>query len=465
MEGSFMTIPHADIVICGAGIAGIAAAYQLIQQHDIRNIVLVDEREPLTLTSDKSTEAYRNWWPGPGTAMVDLMNRSIDLLEELAAKSNNYFNMNRRGYLFLTGDPQRAAAMKRNAAGVAALGAGELRLHTTPESNYRPSAAEGFDPDLNGADFLEDPALIRRHYPFLTNGAVAALHTRRCGWLSAQQLGMYLLEKIRAAGARVLRGRVTGIRRRGGRVSGVEVVREDGELHIETGVFVNAAGPLIDDVARLLDVSLPVFNELHGKVAFEDTRGVIPRGAPLVIWNDPVELLWSDAERAELGEIEELGHLLDPFPAGVHFRPEGAAGAQTVLAIWTYDIHVQDATWPVSFDEEYAELVLRGMARVVPGLQEYVGRIGRPWIDGGYYCKTKENRPLVGPLPGVDGAYLIGALSGYGIMASLAAGELLAAHAAAASLPPYASAFTLARYDDPGYRLLLEQWDPNAGQL
>ena len=31
-------------------------------------------------------------------------------------------------------------------------------------------------------------------------------------------------------------------------------------------------------------------------------------------------------------------------------------------------------------------------------------------IDGGYYCKTQENRPLVGPLP-VAGAYMIGALS------------------------------------------------------
>jgi glycine/D-amino acid oxidase-like deaminating enzyme len=440
MEGLSMTTTHADIVICGAGIAGIAAAYQLIHQQHIRDVILVDEREPLTLTSDKSTEAYRNWWPGPGTAMVDLMNRSIDLLEDLAAESDNYFNMNRRGYLFLTADETRSAAMRRNAAEVSGLGAGELRVHTTAESDYQPSPAEGFDPGLNGADFLDDSALIRRHYPFITQRAVGALHTRRCGWLSAQQLGMYLLEKIRTGGARLIRGRVTGVRRDRGRVSGVEVTGENGTLHIETEVFVNAAGPLIDDVAGLLDVSLPVFNELHSKVAFEDTRGVIPRDAPLVIWNDPVELLWSDAERAELAEIDELRHLLNPFPAGVHFRPEGAAGAQTVLAIWTYDIHV-------------------------PGLQDYVGKIGRPWIDGGYYCKTKENRPLVGPLPGVEGAYLIGALSGYGIMASLAAGELLAAHVTGAPLPPYAAAFTLARYDDPGYRLLLEQWDPDAGQL
>jgi sarcosine oxidase subunit beta len=72
-----------EVVICGAGIAGIAAAYHLAVKQGVRNVVLVDERPPMTLTSDKSTEAYRNWWPGPDDAMLRFMNRSIDLLEEL----------------------------------------------------------------------------------------------------------------------------------------------------------------------------------------------------------------------------------------------------------------------------------------------------------------------------------------------------------------------------------------------
>jgi glycine/D-amino acid oxidase-like deaminating enzyme len=87
----------ADVVICGTGIAGVSAAYHLAVKHGVRKVLLVDEQAPLTLTSDKSTEAYRNWWPGPGNTMVRFMNRSIDLLERLAAESDNYFNMNRRG--------------------------------------------------------------------------------------------------------------------------------------------------------------------------------------------------------------------------------------------------------------------------------------------------------------------------------------------------------------------------------
>ncbi|MFQ6032780.1 MAG: FAD-dependent oxidoreductase, partial [Candidatus Zixiibacteriota bacterium] len=79
-----MTNTTADVVVCGAGIAGISAAYQLTVKHGIKNLVLIDEHAPLSVTSDKSTECYRNWWPGPGDAMVSLMNRSIDILEGLA---------------------------------------------------------------------------------------------------------------------------------------------------------------------------------------------------------------------------------------------------------------------------------------------------------------------------------------------------------------------------------------------
>jgi glycine/D-amino acid oxidase-like deaminating enzyme len=85
-------------------------------------------------------------------------------------------------------------------------------------------------------------------------------------------------------------------------------------------------------------------------------------------------------------------------------------------------------------------------------------------VDGGYYCKTQENRPLISPLP-VDGAFLYGAISGFGIMAGMAGGELLAAHVTSDRLPDYADAFHLKRYEDPAYQQLLAAWDPTSGQL
>lgn len=82
---------------------------------------------------------------------------------------------------------------------------------------------------------------------------------------------------------------------------------------------------------------------------------------------------------------------------------------------------------------------------------------------GGYYTKTRENRPLVGAM-GVDGAYLIGAVSGYGIMSACGVGDLIAAHVTGAELPNYSGAFELSRYDDPEYQRKLENWE-DSGQL
>src|SRR5437762_1399535 len=134
----------AEVVICGAGIAGIATAYHLTRQ-GVTDVVLVDERPPLSLTSDKSTECYRNWWPGPGDAMVAVMNRSIDLLEELARESGNVFRLNRRGYLFATAQPTVLAGLRRAAEDAAALGAGPLRVHASAPSDYAPAPGEGFE--------------------------------------------------------------------------------------------------------------------------------------------------------------------------------------------------------------------------------------------------------------------------------------------------------------------------------
>jgi glycine/D-amino acid oxidase-like deaminating enzyme len=69
----------------------------------------------------------------------------------------------------------------------------------------------------------------------------------------------------------------------------------------------------------------------------------------------------------------------------------------------------------------------------------------------------------VGPTD-VDGAYVIGAVSGYGIMSACGVGELLAAYVTGTELPFYAKAFALSRYNDIGYTKTLERWGEN-GQL
>ena len=131
--------------------------------------------------------------------------------------------------------------------------------------------------------------------------------------------------------------------------------------------------------------------------------------------------------------------------------------------LWEYRTKKMDPIWPPVMDEQYPEVALRGLAAMLPRMKEYFARMPRPQLDSGYYTKTRENRPLVGPMC-VDGAYIIGAVSGYGIMSACGVGELLAAHVTSTPLPSYASAFQLERYDDPQYKQKLEAWD-DSGQL
>ncbi|MGD2147246.1 MAG: FAD-binding oxidoreductase [Anaerolineae bacterium] len=465
-RGNHIPRHKASVVICGAGIAGISAAYHLTVRHKVRDVVLVDERGPFSLTSDKSAQCYRNWWPGPGDAMVRLMNRSIDLLEELARESDNSFNLGRQGYLFVTADRSQIPDFEQEAEESCGLGAGPLRIHTGGPGDpiYTPAPASGFEGLPTGADLILDPDLIQMHFPFLSQHAVAALHARRCGRMSAQQLGMYLLGRARESGASLMWGRVEAVGVRGGRVQTVEVNDGSASRTISSDTFVNAAGPLVVEVGRLLGLDLPVTCELHAKIAFSDYLGIISQGAPLYYWSDPQWLPWSDEERDLLAESGETRWLLAEFPPGPHGVPEGTPGRWGQLCLWTYDNRPVQPVLPVPApDPQYLDVVLRGLSTMIPGLQAYFERLPRPAVDGGYFAKTRENRPLIGPLP-VEGAHVIGALSGFGIGAGCGAGELLAAHVTGADLPSYAKWFTLERYHDPQYAALFDL-SAETGQL
>jgi len=462
-----VSVTRAEVVICGAGICGISVAHELACRRGVRDVVLVDPCPPLSLTSDKSTECYRNWWPGPGDGMVRLMDRSIDLLEELARDTGDAFALHPAGYAYFTATAGGARRLETEAREISRLGAGELRVHRSGGPDRRPAAmsrpAQLPSAGLRGADLLLDPEAIRERFPALTEEVSAALLVHRAGWLSAQQLGMVLLERAEAAGARRVRARVADVRVEKGRVAAVELANGGGS--ISTRCLVNAAGPGVREVARAVGVELPVVHELHAKVTFDDHLGVVPRRLPLMVWNDPIRLRWSEEEREELAADPELAWLLEELPGGAHLRPEGGEDSSRVLMLWAYHTPPQaQPEFPPSFDPLYPQVVLRGLARMLPDLEAYFERGREPFVDGGYYTKTAENRPLVGPV-GPRGSFVVGAVSGFGIMAAQGAAELLADHLLADPLPDYADAFRLERYDDLGYRRRLAESQGDRGQL
>jgi len=400
-------------------MAGIAAAHQLAVRAGVSRIVLVDPRDPLSLTSSKGTEAYRNYWPGPDDTMARFMDRSIDLLEELDRDSRQAFELNRRGYVFLTADAAEAGRLSAFAKATA-----DKHADAGPTT-----------------EFVGEPRTILHRYPFITDRVRAMLHVRRAGFMNAAKLGRHLFERSCARGIEVIRDEVARLVVENGRF--VAATLASGS-RIDARVFVLAVGPLLPDWTERLDLDVPIVNELHGKISFEDDDAVIDRDAPLMIWNDAVDL-------GPLGT----------FPPAVHFRPRGA---HSILGIWTYDTRVERPVFPPVFAHDYSDIVMRGLAVMIPGLDRYVQRGVKTIVDGGYYCKAPDNRPLVGPTA-IDGVFLLGALSGYGIMASQAAADLLATYILDHPRPDYAPAFHPARFQDPAYQRVLATLDSRSGQL
>jgi sarcosine oxidase, subunit beta len=422
--------------VCGAGIAGVATAYMLAVRMGLDSVVLCDPRPPLSLTSDKSTECYRNFWPN--APMVALMNRSIDLMEEVSEESGHAIGLNRRGYLYVTADRGRLNELHEAADAASAHGSGPVRVHSgSPGAPaYTPSSAHGLDGVVDGFDVISDPALLVSWFPGLSGDVVGALHVRRAGWVSAQQMGAHMLDRARSAGLEVITQEVVAVDRSQGRVTGVRLA--DGTA-ISCGAFVDAAGPLVDRVAGMLGESLPVHSEVHVKVAARDSLGAMPREAPLLIWADPQRIDWTDDERRHL-EDSDRRDLLGAMPAACHGRPEGGADSPWMLALWEYERVVREPSWPIPVDPLYAEVVLRGMAAMLPAMAGYGERMPETVVDGGYYTKTVENRPLAGPMA-TEGAFVAGALSGFGVMAACGVGDLVARHVTGSALPDHAAGF------------------------
>jgi glycine/D-amino acid oxidase-like deaminating enzyme len=194
-------------------------------------------------------------------------------------------------------------------------------------------------------------------------------------------IGALLAEATRHR-ARVLSGRrVTGIVRTGVRLRGVST--ENGD-RFEADWVVDCAGVAMDEVARLAGVALPI-DRVPGRL----------------IYTSPVATT-----------------LRRPVHApGCHFRPDGAG--RIVLAEGAHDQVWAEAgePWP----PERSLAVVAAHLPVLAGASVEATRVGvRPM--------PRDERPMVGAIPGLDGFYVVVSHSGVTLgplWGRIAAAELL----------------------------------------
>ena len=65
--------------------------------------------------------------------------------------------------------------------------------------------------------------------------------------------------------------------------------------------------------------------------------------------------------------------MLDKLPAGVHTRPEGGPDSQTVLMLWEYRSNIMEPEFPIPKEPFYSEIILRGLKKMIPGINAYFG--------------------------------------------------------------------------------------------
>ena len=380
----------------------------------------------MSYTSAQSGDNYRNWWPH--RTMTAFTEDSIDLMARLAADSKDIFTMKQRGY---------ALATRRKQV---------------------PDLLGALQPGLD-VRVLSGQADINKTFPAFSPDIANVVQIGKAGDFSSQQLGQYMLEKLRDAGGGLYQGEVTGIAHEDRFV--LDVATGAGRRTVRADIVVNAAGPFVRHVAAMLGEDLPTRNIYQQKIVFEDVEAAVPRDMPFSIDLDEKTLGWNEEEQELLAGDPELAWLSDALPGGTHCRPEGGARSRWVKLGWAYNETASEPQKDLgnepNKDPQFPEIVIRGAAALIPALAPYIETPPTRFTHyGGYYTMTDENWPLIGPMA-TDGSYVVGALSGFGSMSACAAGRLCAAWISGGELPGYAADLSPARYDDSHFIKELQQ--------
>lgn len=415
------------LIICGAGIAGIATAYYLLRKELDVEVVLIDKHQPLSFTTSKSGENYRDYWPQ--TCMRNLVSDSIAMMHQLRKQfGDDAFHLIDNGYSFISHDKDKPIF--------------GINQEEGNEAFYQE---------------IKDTAYIRSAFPYLDQGVEKVLHVHNAGRIDVYAMGSLMLREAQKMGLHLVRGEVLAMQKTSNHI---EVFLENGEK-LSANKLVIAAGPFINNLARMLGLEFPVINTVQHKFILQDPKKIIPRDMPFTIYADKQYLDWSDEERNFFKHDVNLQWLLKEFPGGLHVRPDGAG----IKMGWAFQTREVDPGWEIPRMELFTQIVLKGASTFIPAFKLYEEDIPIPIINyGGHYTRTKENWPLIGPCE-LNNVFIVGALAGYGTMSACAAGSLCSQYILEEkNLPDYAPYFHPLRYSNN--KILKEMEDlASDGQL
>ncbi|HEX8663820.1 MAG TPA: FAD-dependent oxidoreductase [Beijerinckiaceae bacterium] len=356
----------AEIVIVGGGVVGCSVAYHLAEMGR-RDVVLLEQGRLSCGTTWHAAglvgqlRAHQN--------MTRLVQRSIDLYSRLEAETGLATGWKQCGSIIVARTPERMTLLRRVAASATAQGV-PCEVISVKEAAER--------------------------YPVMaTDDLLGALWLPSDGKANPADVTQALAKGARMRGARIFeKTKVTGIRVKDGRASGVETAHGP----IEAEVVVNCAGQWAKAVGRLCGVTVPLHSAEHMYVVTGKIPGVHP---DLPVMRDPDGYIYVK---------EEVGGLL-------------VGGFEPVAKPWATDGIPEPFEFQLLPDDwDQFQILMENALVRVPALHDAEIKT----FVNGPESFTPDNNFIIGEAPELKNFFVAAGFNSIGIASGGGAGKALA---------------------------------------
>ncbi len=353
---------HAEIVVIGGGIFGAQVAYHLAK-YGRKDVVIIEKGEIASGESSHAAGLVTQF--ATSQAMLKFRMYSVELYSELGL-------FDHVGSLRVASSREQLKELERSVSRAKALGLECEVIGPEEAVKHMPQISKQ---DLYGGIYLPRDGQLD---PYITTTSMVNF---------AKELGVEVYTNTRVTGIKLsARGEVEG------------VVTERGEIRCE--IVVNAAGMWAPRVAAMAGINVPTTPVDHQHIALKAVPGhEFTHDTPCL--RDPDNLVYM---RQEQGGLVIGGYEPNPIARWIDGAPWEHGGRS------------------LPGDFEQFEMLLEGATRRIPFLDQ-AGIITLVRHPGAY---TPDCQPLLGPMPGARGFWMMAGMSlnGYGGAGGM--GKLLA---------------------------------------
>lgn len=351
----------AEVVIIGGGIVGSSIAYQLTAMGCKNVLVLERESAQGKGSTGKSMGGVRAQFSTPVNIQMSLY--SIPFYSSFDEQLGYPCDYRAQGYLFCATSDEHMAYLRQNHRTQVSLGLSSKDARLFSSEEIRTMFPQLRADDIVGGSFCSSDGFVDPYSAMTGFMSWACDHGAEL-WKNCE---------------------VSGIERDSAGVVGVQTSKGT----VATRTVVNCAGPWAANIARMVDVELPV-EPLRRMLVPTEPFDRFPHSAPMII----------------------------DMSNGFHFRPEGRG----FLLAWNDP--EETPGYKTDFDPAFVEKILIRAADRVPVFEHLPVNPKRAWA--GLYEMTPDHHAVLGPVEQVAGFYLANGFSGHGVMHAPATGKILA---------------------------------------